>query len=663
MIEIKSNSDSFDVFYKGKKVLSHSTEAPCVTLGRGKAKYKQKLSNYKIKNKVSDIIVLNEFLIKETKKKTTVSFEGNLSMILEEKQNRLLISFQCSDETINRFYLRLNGDEKEHLYGCGEQYSELDMKGLKVPIWIEEQGVGRGKDLITLLANIHSGAGGNWATTYFAVPTFISSKNYFCHIDTTYYSLLDFSEPDFHTLEVWEVPASIIIDVAETAVDTLQSLSGYFGKQHLLPDWTFEGMWLGVQGGTEIVQQKLKDALDAGIKVGAVWAQDWEGIRMTSFGKQLMWNWKYDKELYEGLPKYIKDLKKQGIRFLGYINPMLAQEGDLYKEAVKNDYLVKNKDGEVYHITITTFPVGLVDLTNPKAVKWYKKVIKDEMIKLGLSGWMADFAEAMPTDGVVFSGDSGEKVHNDYAALWAKTNYEALEESKKLGEICFFMRAGFTGSQKYATAMWAGDQLVNWSFDDGLATVIPAGISLGMSGLGNYHSDIGGYTTVGWIKRKKELLLRWCEHSVFTPIMRTHEGNRPDDNWQFNSDQETLDFFGRMTGIYVHLKDYHKYLCREYSASGIPPMRHPYLHYEDDEILHSLKYQYMYGRDLMVAPVIQPGKKKVKVYLPKDRWVHAWTGTVYTGGWIKVDAPLGQPPVFYRPESKYINIFEKMRFM
>jgi alpha-glucosidase len=211
--------------------------------------------------------------------------------------------------------------------------------------------------------------------------------------------------------------------------------------------------------------------------------------------------------------------------------------------------------------------------------------------------------------------------------------------------------------------MWAGDQLVNWSFDDGLATVIPAGISLGMSGIGNFHSDIGGYTTIAWIKRKKELLFRWCEQSVFTPIMRTHEGNRPDDNWQFNSDQETLDFFARMTGIYVHLKDYHKYICREYSVSGIPPMRHPYIHYENDEILHSLKYQYMYGRDLMVAPVVQPGKKKVKVYLPADKWVHAWTGTSYTGGWVKVDAPLGKPPVFYRPGSKYVNLFEKMRFM
>lgn len=101
---------------------------------------------------------------------------------------------------------------------------------------------------------------------------------------------------------------------------------------------------------------------------------------------------------------------------------------------------------------------GVVDLTNPEAYAWFKEVIKKNMIELGCGGWMADFGEYLPTDTYLHNGVSAEIMHNAWPALWAKCNYEALEETGKLGEILFFMRAGSTGSQKYSTMMWAGDQ-------------------------------------------------------------------------------------------------------------------------------------------------------------------------------------------------------------
>ncbi|MEM9493446.1 MAG: TIM-barrel domain-containing protein, partial [Myxococcota bacterium] len=270
---------------------------------------------------------------------------------------------------------------------------------------------------------------------------------------------------------------------------------------------------------------------------------------------------------------------------------------------------------------------------------------------------MADFGEELPPNAVMHSGRSGELAHNEYPVQWGRLNREAVEEAGKLGEIVFFMRAGYSHSSRYATAYWAGDQLVNWSFDDGFATVIPAGISLGFCGIAYYHSDIGGYTTVAWIKRGKELFMRWCEQAVFTPIMRTHEGNRPESNVQFDSDDELLEHFARMSRIYVHLKDYHRALGREYSETGLPPMRHPYIHYEDDSTLHALKYQYLYGRDLMVAPVCRPRRRKVRLYLPDDEWIHLWSGQTYSGGWHDVAAPLGQTPVFYRANSEHRELF------
>jgi alpha-glucosidase len=143
--------------------------------------------------------------------------------------------------------------------------------------------------------------------------------------------------------------------------------------------------------------------------------------------------------------------------------------------------------------------------------------------------------------------------------------------------------------------------------------------------------------------------------------MRSHEGNRPERNWQFDSDEETLAFLARMVRIFDKLKAYRLHALREYQENGLPPIRHPYLHYEDDRRLHGLKYQYLLGRDLLVAPVIVPRRRSRHLYLPEDMWVHLWSGRSYGPGWHRVPSPLGQPPVFYREGSPFTLDFEALR--
>ena len=180
---------------------------------------------------------------------------------------------------------------------------------------------------------------------------------------------------------------------------------------------------------------KLETAKLYGLEVNGIWIQDWEGRRVTQVGKQLNWNWIWDSELYPNLDKEIKRLNEQGVKILGYVNPFLAVEKSLYKEASEKGYCVKDKNGDDYLVTITTFPAAMVDLTNPEAYEWIKGIIKKNMIEFGLSGWMADFAEYLPTDCVLFNGESAEKIHNSWPALWAKVNREAVEESGKLQSI------------------------------------------------------------------------------------------------------------------------------------------------------------------------------------------------------------------------------------
>ncbi|MDH7554403.1 MAG: alpha-glucosidase [Spirochaetota bacterium] len=658
MLKIEHNDSSFSLYYKNRCILMHSVKKPCIAVGFGSAVYRMKEGNFKLKDSITSKQHLKHFTVKEDKNNITIQLEDAIELTITA-DTYCTINIKAK-KPFNRFWLHCVADIHEHIYGCGEQFSKLDLKKKNLPLWVQEQGVGRGHDLITLLANVLYGAGGTWYTTYYPQPTFVSSSNYFIHCNASSYAEFEFKKKE-HILHFWQIPESLVIGVYEKPAECIKAVGDLLGRQPRLPQWVHDGMWIGMQGGTDVVKKKLQVALDAGVKVSALWVQDWVGRRITWFGKRLFWNWKYNEDLYSDLPSYIQELSHKNIKFLGYINCFLNSEGDLYKEAASNGYLVHNQDGTVKTFDTTGIIAGTLDLTNPQTREWIKNVIKEHMIGIGLGGWMADFGEYLETDAKLYSGESAELYHNRYPADWARVNYEALEEAGKLGEIVFFTRAGYTGTSQYSTLMWAGDQLVNWSMHDGLASVIPAGISLGFCGVGYFHADIGGYTTLGWIKRKKELFMRWAELGAFTAVMRTHEGNRPDVNWQFDSNMETLQHLAKMTKIHTILKPYFEHCKDEYHTDGLPLMRHPYIHYPDDEKLHSLQYQFLLGRDVLVAPVYRPRRRKWKVYLPKDEWVHVWSGKEYSGGWVKVEAPLGQPPVFYRKKSQFKTIFEAIK--
>ncbi len=658
-LSVKRDGRTLEVWFRGRAILRHTPAAPLLVAGHGEGVYHMVRGHFTVHD--SNLVRYDAgecTLHDESAGRVVLSVAGAGTVTATAEDQTVTVTITDVPEGTNRTWLSVVTGPAKGIYGCGEQYTFLNMKGRKVPIWVQEQGIGRAYDLITVLANLRAGAGGHWYNTYYPQPTFVTSANLACICHTSAYAEFNFRPADRAELHFWEVPESVKIYVDDDDPrDTVGFISHELGRAPALPEWIHDGMILGVQGGTEAVARKYRDARDAGVKVTALWAQDWEGKRETSFGRQLMWDWKYDETLYPDLPATIAGYNAEGVRVLGYINPYLALEGDLYREAAEKGYCVKRPSGEDYYIPITTFSVAIVDLTNPEAYEWIKSVIKENMIGIGLSGWMADFGEYLPTDCVLHSGENPETAHNRWPTMWAKANYEAIDEAGRLGEILFFMRAGYTGSSKYATAYWAGDQLVNWSFSDGLATVVPAAISLGMSGVGFTHSDIGGYTSLGWVKRGRRLFARWAELSALGPIMRSHEGNRPDANWQFNSSADTLRHLARMTALYVGLKPYHRHLVKEYVEQGLPAIRHPYVHYPHDRRSQWMKYQFMYGADLMVAPVRRPFRHAISVYLPEDEWIHLWTGKRYRGGWHRIAAPVGRPAVYYRKDSDFADLF------
>lgn len=626
------------------------------SMSRGSFKYKQKISGKRKLTLQNQEKTEEGYLLTYVDPKGSSAKEQVHQFAVTQQGSQIRLAYVGEEKPgVNRYWLTFVTNPKEHIYGCGETYSELDLKGQNVRIWVaEHQNTGRiSKKIIKeKLLGKHPDKKLSFDKyeSYYAQPTFVSSDKYYVHCDINAYSEFDFTDAGKITLYFQEPPV-IITDSGQDFAEVSRKLTGLLGRQKALPDWLYDGVILGIQEGTDVVDAKIKKAKEAGVPVVGVWCQDWSGCRRTGFGYQVMWNWEWDQELYPGLDKKIAEWKEEGVRFLGYINPFIAIEKDLYAYASEHGYCVQDREGKDYLVTITTFPAAMVDFTNPEAYEWYKGLIKENMIGLGMGGWMADFGEYLPIDAVLYSGEDPAIIHNQWPAIWAKMNQEAVAECGKEGQVFFFTRAGHTGTIAHSHMMWTGDQHVDWSIDDGLPAVIPATLSLAMSGYGIAHSDVGGYTTIMHMRRSKELLLRWEEMNVFSPLFRTHEGNQPVNNVQFDDDEELLAQLAKCGRMHVALKDYLKGLVAEEISDGTPVMRPLFYHYDEAEA-YTEKTEYLLGRDLLVAPVYEEGAKSRTIYMPSDGWVNIFDGKEYAGGHMIVEAPIGKPPVFVRKDSK-----------
>ncbi|XP_067943402.1 sulfoquinovosidase-like [Watersipora subatra] len=645
----------------GIEIFQHSASAPSLYVGAGNTVFKEKHGNFDIQDSIERRIPLDGIARPSDNIFTfTARSDNSLQMNLTFMGGSPLSNIRLTDlpSGYDRLWIRFVAMDDEKVYGGGEQFTYLNMRGRKFPIWTREQGVGRNKSsLITFVADTTDSGGGDYYTTYYGEPTYFSSRGYVLHSTATYYTVMDFTDAHFHELEVHgnlEV-VKLAGGTGKTVSDVSQIHSKVVGLMPELPDWIYTGAIVGLQGGTSRMKDLLATIESNGIKVSAVWIQDWSGKIRTSFGQRVFWNWEWSPEQYPGLDEEIKKLNARGIKLLTYINPYLNAEGDLFKEADSFGYFVKNSSDQTHINDFGEFFCGTIDLTNPAAVAWYKRRIVQRAIDLGISGWMADFSEYLMVDDAKFaSGQTALELHNQWPLLWGKLNREAVEEAGKLGQNVFWMRSGYTGISNYTTLFWAGDQNVDYTLSDGVPSTIPAALSVGLQGVGMTHFDIGCYTSLYSIKRSKELFLRSAESAVFSSAMRTHEGNRPTENWQLYSDVDTMKQFARLVKMFVALANYTKAVVTTYTQTGTPVQRPLFYMYPNDPHSWDVEYQYMFGPDLLVAPVIQANATEWSCYLPPGQWTHLWTGDRHSGQTnVTVPAPVGQPPVFYSSDSSY----------
>ncbi|GJN74019.1 hypothetical protein PLICBS_008103 [Purpureocillium lilacinum] len=615
-----------------------------------------------------------------------------------------------SKAPFTKTHLTFNSHANEDFYGLGAQASFASLKNRSVPIFSREQGVGRGDEPTTQIQNIVGFfAGGDRFTTYTAIPQYVSTdgKAFYLEDSRTAYANFDFTRADSVTVRYNGLSVSGQFLLADGMLDAVGKTTDYVGKMRSLPRWVDDGAIMGIQGGQDKVERIIKEARDADCPVVGVWLQDWTGTRLqaTPTGiniSRLWWNWESDEALYPQWPTFVQNLRDQySVRTLSYLNPFLANVStkadgfrrSLFDEGRHASYLVRNLTTRDVAIVPSGpgIEAGILDLRNAAARRWFARVLTDQVWNANISGFMCDFGEYTPVTRDTGFGDDDAAVsldplvyHNRYPRDWASFQQDVLKSlprsAERAADALIFHRSASLGAGRSMNLFWAGDQSIAWARNDGIKSVVSILGHMGVSGYAHAHSDVGGYTSTfvlpnaeypyGAIGRTAELLGRWGElAAVSSAVFRSHEGNIPGINAQAYTNGSTLAWYAHSARLFRALGPYRRHvLDGECATKGWPLLRLPVLHHPNDRRARSIGYEsFFLGPDLYVAPVLDPGVKAVKVYLPgsfKDSYTHIWSGATFSGGVdVTVDAPWGKPAVFVVNHAATTGLSNLMDFV
>ncbi len=323
-----------------------------------------------------------------------------------------------------------------------------------------------------------------------------------------------------------------------------------------------------------------------------------------------------------------------GLAVTTYFNPMVCtQYTRAYEEARQRGVLTRNALGEPYEYRYTgtsQFLVGQVDFTHPDAADYFGDLL-DEAVGHGYDGWMEDFGEYTPLDGHGYDGSTGEAYHNKYVVGYHAAA-RAYARDRAPRPLARFNRSGWTGAAQHSQIVWGGDPSTGWDFD-GLESAVKNGLTMGLSGVSMWGSDIGGFFALSLPQTTPELLARWIEFGFASGVMRTQA-----NGFALYSqpraqifDPELLPVWTRYAKLRTQLYPYLAAAESEYDRSGLPLMRHLALAYPGDDRATAREDEYLLGGDLLVAPVTQPDARERSLYIPDGRWIDWWRSITLDG--------------------------------
>ncbi len=361
----------------------------------------------------------------------------------------------------------------------------------------------------------------------------------------------------------------------------------------------------------------------------------------------------WNRSKFSDPPKMAAELKEQGFKLVTIIDPGVKKDStyDIYQTGLKNDYFVTDQDGIPYVNRVWPGDSLYPDFSAAAVREWWsgnQKIMFDS----GVAGIWNDMNEPASFNGPLpddlrFKNDGRptihRQIHNIYGHLMAKATYDGIIRST--GQRPFVItRACFAGTQKYAT-VWTGD---NQSFWEHLRLTVPMLLNLGLSGFSFCGTDVGGfsYDCTG------ELLARWVQVGCFSPLFRNHSatGTRDQEPWAF--DKTVLEINRKYIELRYQLLPYFYDLVWQSEQSGLPVLRPLVLHYPYDEQTYENNDQFLCGPNILVAPILEQGRRFRALYLPKGQWFDYWTKEAITGHQVIIaQAGLDICPVYIKAGS------------
>lgn len=540
------------------------------------------------------------------------------------------ITWKSLDGTPHDFIVSI--EDNSAYFGCGERFTSLNHKGLILPM----VSIDRPEDKGTC--------------TYKPVPFFMSTRGYAAWLDHSAAGTFDMNATERDRV-LMKYRASkirlVLIDGPDMAA-MLAEFTRLTGRPRVPPAWSF-APWK-----SRNVHNNRREVLDDAeltrkhdlpgsvIVLDSPWETGYNDFRLneTQFTEP------------EAMFRRIREL---GFYPCLWLTPMINSENLLdmpgidkgpsrnFAQAVERGFLVKQPDGKPMIVDWWKGRGGLLDFTNPAAVTWWHEQI-DQARHWGLRAIKCDDGEGnFVQDAVFHDGTPAAEMKNRYASLYLKAAQEYIDR-KLDGDGVLFARCGFTGTQAQPFC-WAGDNEASFSFENGLPTAILAGQNAALSGIPFWGHDIAGYIGTP----SKELFIRWTQFGALSPLMQVHMTSNLGP-WDF--DKQTLDIYRTFAKLHTSLFPYIYDAAHEAAKTGMPIIRPMVLAFPNDAEAAAHRYQYLFGPDLLVAPMYQPGTYR-SVYLPRNSdgagWIDYWSGASHKGGQtLKVYAPLERMPLFVR---------------
>ena len=350
----------------------------------------------------------------------------------------------------------------------------------------------------------------------------------------------------------------------------------------------------------------------------------------------------------------ISDLSRDGFKIAVIVDPGIKADTSYhaYRSGLAGDHFIKYPDGRTFIGKVWPGECAFPDFTSASARKWWGENFS-VLVNAGVRGWWNDMNEPsvfdVPTKTVdldVVQNDNGlmtshAKSHNIYGMQMTRATYDGVRALQPNERPFVLTRASYTGGQRYS-ASWTGDNVASW---DHLKMAASMCLSMSISGQPFVGSDIGGF--IGY--PSGELFARWLQLGVFTPLMRAHSviNEKNKEPWEYGDEFTSIN--RETINLRYRLLPYIYTIMHEAAVTGMPAMRPMFFAFPDDGQFTWTDDEFMFGSDLLIAPVFSEGVRTREVRLPKGTWYDYWTGVRYEGNrTISVDAPLNRIPVFVK---------------